>query len=173
VNLQHHEEDQRAWTGEYIDDDSSAAGKPPKQANSRHHYLDWAEQQPKSQHHYLDDDSVGARNGKAHRLEEASHGDHQYIDDDSDGQAWYGERVGRTVSGAHHYLDDDSREARDRSAARASEVPVHGARAAEPKSRYEYQKSNLAKVLDTPEPSAKAQLDHFLHDPLSAVESLF
>ena len=46
---------------------------------------------------------------------------------------------------------DDSREARDRSAARASEVPVHGARAAEPKSRYEYQKSNLAKVLDTPE----------------------
>jgi len=173
VNSQHHEEDQHAWTGEYIDDDSGAAANPPKQANSQHHYLDWAEQQPKSQHHYLDDDSVGARNGKAHRLEEASHGDHQYIDDDSDGQAWYGERVGRTVSGAHHYLDDDSREARDRSAARASEVPVHGARAAEPKSRYEYQKSNLAKVLDTPEPSAKAQLDHFLHDPLSAVESLF
>jgi hypothetical protein len=173
VNLQHHEEDQHAWTGEYIDDDSSAAGNPPKQANSRHHYLDWAEQQPKSQHHYLDDDSVGARNLKAHRLKEASHGEHHYIDDVSDGQARYGEHVGRTVADAHHYLDDDSREVRGRSASRASEVSVHGAMAAEPRSRYEYQKSNLAKVLDTPEPSAKAQLDHLLHDPLSAVESLF
>ena len=41
------------------------------------------------------------------------------------------------------------------------------------KSEYDYQKQHLAKVLDRGEPSAKKQLNQFLHDPLSAVESLF
>jgi len=38
---------------------------------------------------------------------------------------------------------------------------------------YQYQKQHLAQTLDTPEPSAKRQLDQFLHHPISTVESLF
>ena len=41
------------------------------------------------------------------------------------------------------------------------------------KSQYDYQKKHLATVLDTPEPSAKKQLDKFLSNPISSVESLF
>jgi len=38
---------------------------------------------------------------------------------------------------------------------------------------YQYQKQHLAQTLDTPRPSAKRQLDQFLHHPISTVESLF
>lgn len=41
------------------------------------------------------------------------------------------------------------------------------------RSGYEYQKKHLAHALDTPEPSAKKQLDNFLHNPVSSIESLF
>ena len=41
------------------------------------------------------------------------------------------------------------------------------------KSAYDYQKQHLAKVLDRGEPSAKRQLHQFLHDPMSAIASLF
>jgi len=65
--------------------------------------------------------------------------------------------------------------------ARGVERRARDRQAAEPKataqapyaSQYQYQKRHLAKVLDTPEPSAKAQLDRFLHHPVSTVESLF
>lgn len=41
------------------------------------------------------------------------------------------------------------------------------------KSAYDYQKQHLAKVLDRGEPRAKKQLHQFLHDPMSAIASLF